>query len=535
MPSRTRLLIAFLLVLDVVLVPTVWSWRADELTWVWYRAVASGGLSASEADALQGCRDPGWWGWVRVLEHDLEVRCAPSWVVETMARDVGARRATWLTRIALHPGKPARERRRAGLVLRSSGRPPIRGLSLLLSEPDVSTDERAWVASSLSATDRWADPSLQLIEANRQFLDGDPTSFQLAADGLRLDAATPRAEDLVPRLKHALSLTDLAGLERWRRRLRNHLPLGDAPEGFTRRLQRDPKLCSELTDPECVDLVADHLVAQLEADGEGDPEDPAPEIPACAARPLWDAIADRQTADAHAREFARYARWIGDANRDEGALRLLGVVAHRRHGFTAEIARAGALGDPSAALRWRRSGPWTSALAAATLGKMSGFQVEIRSIGGGILVAVAGHRAAIGPCGATFDVPDGAGEPWPYEAILAQAAIEGTGAALRSRDVARARRLALLAERSDPLGAAGVVRIVEALAAQIALPRVGPAGYTPPVEAAATALARMVPVAGHTPDGAIEDRKALSKLWERALAEWNQPGDPPACPTPLGP
>src|SRR5689334_9618698 len=40
MPSRPRLLIAFLVVLDLVLIGSVWSFRARELTWLWYRLIS---------------------------------------------------------------------------------------------------------------------------------------------------------------------------------------------------------------------------------------------------------------------------------------------------------------------------------------------------------------------------------------------------------------------------------------------------------------------------------------------------------------
>jgi hypothetical protein len=536
MPSRARIVIAFLVLLDLVLIGCCWTFRANELTYVWYLAIASRPMSVAEAEAIGACRDPGWWGWVRILEQDLDVHCGSQWMTETIAADVGPRRAVWLTRIALHPGRPPRERRRVGLVLLVSGQPPIRGLSLLLSEPDVLADERAYVAATLSPDDTWADPSLQMLDVHRRFLDDDPDTFQQIADELRIDAAGSPPEDLPRRLEHALSLTDLAGLERWRRRRANHLPLGDVPPGLARRLENDPKLCLHLEEAACVDLIADHLVEQLEADGEGEPVYPEVPVPPSPARPLWDAITDLQTADAHAREFGRYARWIGQANRDEGALRLLGLVAHRRNGFTAEVARTGALGDPTAALRWRRSGPWTTALAAESLGEMGGFKVDVRAVGDGVVLAVGGHRVSVGPCGTSFPLPEASsGEKWPPAAILAQAAIEGTGAALRARNLASARRLAVLAERSDPLGAAGVVDIVETLAEQIGRPPVGPVGYVPDTERVAGTLGRMFELAGTTPSGADADRKARAMLLDHALDQWKIAPDPRACPTPLGP
>jgi hypothetical protein len=540
MSSRPRRIIAFLTVVALILVGACWRYRAEEITWAWYRAIAARPLSAAESRALVACRDPGWWGWVRVLEQDVDVACPPEWVAQGIAADLVEQRRLWLERLARHPGRPARERRRILLALRAAHQPLPPGLALLLSEPDVPSSERAWVASTLADDERWADPSLRALIVEKRFLDGDVESYPQVADALRLGPTS--GGDQLPLLRQALERTDLAHLERWRRRTELGLGVGDAPIEVLRRFSQDPAWCARLDQPVCVDAIADRLVLAAEPEGgaAGVGVDDAPEaaVPAVFARPLWDALYDGQTADAASRELTRYAEWIRDAEGDEAARRLIGLVAHRRHGFSVAQARQGEVGDPLWALRRRRSAPFTTALAAVSLGQLAGIDVQIYPIGDGVVVQVGGLQAAIAECGGTFPVPSPlVAEAWPARAVLAQASVEAAGAALRARDLARARRLARLAERSDPVSAAGVSVVVEAAATRIGSEIPGPHGVTPTTEAVATSLARLGAVGdpGDAPTGGERERRFRAILLEHALAEWNEPVEDGRCPSSLGP
>lgn len=500
-----------------------WGYRVPIAQGVWY-GLSSRPLSATHQEALLRCESPGWIGLLRALEVDAEVKCGAGWTSRQLADGLNDMRAAWLMRFAEHPGKPSRSRLYAGLALLESGREPPRGLGLLLGHPGAPHAELEHVLDALFAAGEepdWLDPRLRDGLVTRRLAAGDFDASADASDLLRIRAALalPMPDDGLT--ADALELSGFGGGRLERLAARGNMGFQEIPWPVARRLAPRVHECADPKSASCARLAAD-LLDQSRAEDRPDGGEIAPTL---AADPLWDVLfaGDHAVRDAAARRFARQAVWIGAVEGPERTGRLLGSIAHPEHGYDAAVARLGLTGDPLYALAHRRATPWTTALAALMLGELAQAPVTVESVGDGVVLGVDGRRVGIGPCGSPLPVPPTAGTPWPRRAIVAQAAIEAAGAALRRNDDALARQLAALAERLDPIGAAGVRSVVGG---------VRPLPEDPTRVAGRLAGGFLAPAAVAT-SGADAERSQRAATWPHALADWNSAPD--GCPAPLGP
>lgn len=512
--------------------------RREQVTEAWWRIIARRPLSVAQADALVDCEDPGWYGFLRILEQDLGDTCPPGWLESSMATQLGTRRTAWLVSVAADPRRSARARRRAGVTLLLAGEAPPAGLATLVGDPTTARVERDWLLRTV--TDRgldttWMDPALRTELAVRAVAAGDWADVPLVRGALDDEAIAATPDRALQRARLADIALDVAGLggDRLDEALDQHtrgMPV-QLPERLARLVVRRGRACDDRSDVACLRFAADVLDAATREPIDGGPdrapaalaEPPTGLLPA----PLWEAAydGDPRAVAAASRMFAAWAGWIVRVDHHERIGRLLGAVAHPRHAYGIDDARAGLVGDPVHALRERRASPWATALALVTLGRLVGVEVAVEAVGSGVVVRVAGRSVGIGPCGTRLEPPAAPGARWPERAILAQAAIEAAGGRLRAGDGIRAGRLALLAERLDPLGARGVAAAVA---------RVTPAG-APEAEPGRAAGALLRPPAAPAPSGAESARAPLGVAWDAVPAEWNDAAAAATCPSPLGP
>lgn len=513
-------------------------WREPIVT-QWWAYVGARPLTEAQASALLACDDPGWNGLVKVLEQDLDVACDPGWLTEAVGRRLTGRRVEWLRARAIHPGRPPRERVRAGLALLFSGHPPIRGLALLLSEPTTPAAERELVLQWLGeqpTIGEWVDPSLRTEVLVQRLREGDLGVAPEVARLLRLrsvlrGASADESAELVEASLAVMGLGD-GRFDRLVGRRAAGLPLGDAPRALVRAVSNRGADCSDRGSAACLRFAADLLEAYVAAGADEEPEDRQALVEPGVLAPLalWEILydGDAETIEAMSARFVETGDWIRRGEPEERAGRLLGQIAHPRHTYDAAAARAGRSGDPIYALLHRRASPWTSALAGVTLGEIAGVPVSVHAWADAVVLEVDGRRVAIGPCGDRVPPPElMEGEPWPRRAIVAQAAIEAAGGALRMGDGPVAHRLVALAERIDPIGASGSSHAVSAVAASAELPE----------RAAGRKLGGMVgPPSRPADEEPAQTARALrAATWADVAASWSPEGERTGCPAPLGP
>ena len=111
-------------------------------TWFWDQ-IAAQPLTVDERDDFARCRTPAWWGWLRVLETDLQTPCGEAWVVTTLADHIGSGDcALWVENRLASPDAPPATRMRIATALALAG-----------YQPDV---EPAWLIDDLDAS-RYAE------------------------------------------------------------------------------------------------------------------------------------------------------------------------------------------------------------------------------------------------------------------------------------------------------------------------------------------------------------------------------------------
>jgi hypothetical protein len=510
---------------------------------LWWSGVAARPLTEAQARELQTCGKVGWPVLVKVLEQDLEAPCTSSWVEHALAGRGSERRMRWLDTIARSTSREPRERLRAGVGLLLAGEPAVPGLALLASEPDLPAVERQNLVALLASGElpsEWADPTLRAEAAVRRLADGDLGAAPDVMRHLRRVALEPHPGEERQREALAEIALEAVGLGGGRlaaavARREQGLPLRDMPASLVRPVVNRGHVCRDLGTPSCLRLAADLLEYQYHSaleGGDGGPEVLAPldaEAYAVVDLPtaLWEvAYEDPAAAQAAAELFGDMALWIAGAAPDERSGRLLGVVAHGHHAYGAPLARAGLVGDPIHVLRNRRGTPWSTALAAVALSERVGLPITVEAVGDGVILRLPGRIAGIGPCGAPLLPPEVPGEAWPARAVLAQAVVESAGAALRRKDAYDAHRLAVLAERVDPVGAAGVTAVID---------HVLPQPQDPDGAAGRSLGSLLVDGDAAAPTGAETSRRQRAQTWDHALVEWNQTPTGGMCPGVLGP
>jgi hypothetical protein len=519
-------------VMSITILGGAWLWRSP-LIGGWWTLSAARPLAESDLRALEACDDVDWTALTRILEQDVDVHCGPWWLEAELQAHPGGHRTEWLRRFAADEQHAGRMRYHVGMALLLSGETPTPGLAILAGDPAVDAADRDALIARLAAgsiVSGWLDPSLEGAVAILHFEAGDPTDAGWIAEELRLRAVGARSGEDAADGALVTAVLDGSGfgggrLDRLQARRARGLPLIDVPPELHGLIADRGGDCADGPTSPCLRFAADLLDATRLADlaeGEGSRVEPPP-APATLADPLWDVLFDADAATiSAARDRVRHAASFVAATPGGRESALLGLVANPRHRYTVDRARSGPIGDPLEALTHRRATPWATALAALIIGAEAGIPVSVSSVGAGVVLDVDGHRMGVGPCGIPLVPPAVPGEAWPPRAVAAQAAVEAAGGAVRQHAPARAARLAVLAERLDPIGAAGTIDTVR----QIAPLDVDPGGL---------ALGGLVAGADRpVGDAAKADRVARAATLSHAIAAWSRPPEP-ACPAPLGP
>lgn len=504
-----------------------WAVQEPILHAAWdYRARAP--LTAEEATVLAACEDPGWTALTKVVEQGLALGCGEAWLTRTLGEERGDRELQWLAEVARDPARAPVQRLRAAGGLLAAGHPPVADLPFLATDASLPPAVREGWIEMLREGDvprTWADPLLRDQAALRDFDEGVDEELDLVLRDLRLAAigVTPRGGgDRAARVERLLDEAGLGGgrLERALERRARGLP-GQLPRGLQGMVLERGAACTDRASTDCLLFVADLTERARNVPDEDEP--PRVALPL----PLWEVrYPDRPAGRLAAAEaLGAVAAWIAAAEGGDRADRLLGAVAWPGTGYGVEEARSGRMGDPLHVLPLRGGAPWTTALAFLSLAEAAGLDGAVSVQGDRVVLSVGARRVAVGPCGAVSEA-EAAGAAWPARAVMAQAALEGAGAALRSGEVDRALRLAAFAERLDQVGAAGAVDAVRA---------VGAAALAAPDVAAGAAAGALLVSTGPVPQGAGAEREARPAAWADAVEQWRTASVPTACPAVLGP
>lgn len=419
----------------------------------WWDRTADQPLTSEEASALGQCADPGWPGLLKLLRQDLDTSCEAHTLADALAiRAQGRRRVAWLDQVARSEAAPPRSRLRAALVLLAAGQPPLTNLSLLSTDPQLPEAERADVVQQLVLGElerSWVDPLLWAEVATWHLAEGDLDSAEPVALRLQVEALAPLKSE-AERAWLARTALDAAGMEGWVvqehvQRRQQGLPEQLPPE-VALRAEQVSRSCVQEHDPACLRTAAELLT--LEAELHTEPP------PALLPHALWSVLYQEEDSVAVATTLTHaVGTWVAAAPEGERGWRLLGAT-------TARPSDAPALrADPLQALLHRRAPAGTTALAALSLGQVSGAQVQVQPWGTehGLLLTADGLSVALDACGRRSEaiLPEGwTPEPLPALAVLARAAAE---AALDPQEQRQATTLAALALRLDPQGQAGLV------------------------------------------------------------------------------
>jgi len=424
-------------------------------------------LKAQEQAAVQACEDPGWLGLLKIVEQDLDVDCPATWYADVARDHLKPRhrqRARWLVDIAQDDNRPARARFRAGTALMLSGRDAPAELAVMARVAGARADDLVDAASEGDWPADWMEPGLRDRVQARSMSIEDPEAVDALILGLER-AATLREDPAASRELAAVAL-DALGLDQELmslvvERRQQGLPVGDVPADLTRSLMNDGRVCvgEGLQEPGCLLWLAERLApygSEVAPDESTSPKDgPADRW----VEVIWSLEHEQEPRRVRRlqTELGRAADWVAEP--DDGADRARRLWALLLAGLPDK--RAQDLGELTLERGWtlHTGPPWSRALLAHVLGEQAGVPVRVGRQGqAGVWVKLADQALLLGPCGGVTDVPPEAAEPvsWPARAIAAQAAIEEAQAASGRGEPVLARRLARLAERLDPVGAAGV-------------------------------------------------------------------------------
>ncbi len=501
------------------------AWRDPRVVDEVFRRVGQRAPGAGEVASLAACDEPDVVLLLKIVEQDLEVACPAGFVASALAHDARPRWAHWLARAAADPRRAARTRLRAALAVYQIDGVAPPSLPVLLEDPGA-VDERARLLATWIAADEapeWAAPSVHEQVRWAAWLDGDVASAWAATDRLRLEAELghldqAEREALVDEALGPVGLGE-GWLDAMLERRGRGLPLADLDGPILHLVDHRIDACAARSSPPCLRLAADLIEARLREVPDDGPVTEQPAEGRVSLAVLWDVAYDGAAVDAAARRVEAAATFVRTGDPAGRSLRMLATIAHPRNRLAADRARDLPLGDPLLTLAARRGSPWATAALALALGRAADLPVRVAALGDGVVIDADGRKVAIGPCGAQVAAPADPVQAWPEQAVVAQAAIELAGTALRRGDGPRALRLAVLAESLDPVGAAGVVSIVRS--------RV----EIDPLGGAAGALL----VVGTDPGAAgLAARRARAGTWDHARVEWNQAGRP-ECPSALGP
>lgn len=394
-------------------------------------------LGDAEATQLDRCEAPGWWTWLKVVRHDLPVRCGEVWVVEQLAEKIASHpaRIQWVSALGAK-GEPApRTRMRVALGLLVAGQ--------------AAQDEPAWLLETLPAEERelWiaaAGESPVVAEQMGPRAIGLGALAQARAGDLRPAEVLPTlywlgavddAEADAHATETAAALADVpADLgDRVRERRKAGRPIGGPAARFVRAILAHPECgarCGALYAEILDEVLTD---AALNDGGEPVRDPPAPAALAELLTAAAVSAADRRAAAEGIRAAASWVRAAADP-----AARLRTLVA-RAPDPRWSIPRA----------TWDGGGtPLSSALAFALIGEAAGVPVEVRADDVGALWFTIGGERVSRSCGEIGAPPDGS--PWPVASLVAGALLERAQAILAANP-AEARRLAVAAQRADPL------------------------------------------------------------------------------------
>ena len=517
-----------------------WSgWDAARMGW--WRVAVDRPLSATQTEALEECRDPGWIALLRVVAQDFETHCGEPWLVDRLSDEAGGHlHRRWLRRwVGDASGRP-RLRLRAALALSAQGELDP-ALASLAADPRLSHEERAFVADRVAAAESppvWANPAVRRVVALRTLRDAEFTAAEDLAPWLRREAVAGEAADRAELAHAVLPLLALDGgrLEQLLVRRAERRGFGEVPPDWVAPLHDRGAACDRVDSEGCLWLLADLAVAARRPEAEegvvhamsGAPEVPRARLP----DPLWTLLygGDGARLEASGSELSLWADWVRAAPVELRARWLLDAVADPVHTYTVDLARAGRTGDPLVAVRHRTGSPWGSALAALTIAEEAGVEVRVSAWGEGARIEADGLSRTVGPCGAVLELqlddegesPAAIEDPWPAESVRAQAMVEAAGAALRFGELGRGGALLALAHRIDPLGTPDP---------SVVLATVAPAEGE---EAAGRAAAQLVRTDDAVPRGAELARRAAAEAHLQVLAGRSSPMGARACPFALG-
>lgn len=468
--ARTRVKVVVASLGTVLLATAIALWiAAPYLSEAWrsYRRMQP--LSASQAEAVQACAHPGWAGLIKVLEQDLDDPCPITWFGDVAASDLDGRakpRLARLRRIASDPAGPSRARVRAGLALVRAGydAPPDLAILLRTTEPRPRRAELVEAIVHSDWPDAWADPVLRLDVVLERTEDPaarvDAMVQRLWWSALDEDSEAGERRELL--FGAALDTIDLtpAIVRTAQERHAAGRSAGNLPPAFSSIVLSELLPCQERASPACVEALAG-VIERMES---GPLRTDAPSIQA--TRALLDMIWAEHPSRARARgdlvqDMVAWVLEVEPADRPDRLLALLtGAPAQ-----PAAYAR-GAGAGPEQIIVQHTGMPWTAALLLLEAATAASLPVQISSApAGGVAFTLDGQRYALDDCGGrrAVDPEHPIGEPWPIEAVIAQAAVEAAGAAQRRGERVRAARLLTFATALDPRGVGSVSLRVEPL------------------------------------------------------------------------
>lgn len=439
---------------------------------------------------------PGWWAWLKVVAKDRRVECGEAWVAQALAQKVrGDDRARWLQEWVVAPDSSPLRRFRSALALAVSGHPTPLEPAWLSMHPELPDLPAPGLASAVAQEAPWGvhlgprwmalgkvwalsvsgQPSADAVPAlEALWALGDPDVGREAV------SAVARGLDAPPDLLQDVSY-----------RRRRGLHAGTLPSDWVRALGRRPT-CEE----PCLELWIDLL--RLDADASNqDPIDDPPTVPVL--EPLSGALGYTGTQ-------ARALSWWVDATVDwvtaspEPAQRLASLGLGSDSGIA----------DPVAVV-WERGGSrWTTVAVIAEVGRRAGLDVNVRANELGAVQVQIGDAELTRP-GCDGEVPGSwTGMPWGRASIHAAALAEAAMQASRGEQGDEAARLAVAAQRLDPVLTEAVLDTLRAGDSDAASAR----AHGVAVGAALAALGTVEPDAG-----AQESRAMVGTSLARGCAE----------------
>ncbi len=512
------------------------AWAVQEPVWQSYLDYqATRPLSIEDQQALERCEDPGWAGLSRVLDQDLDTPCSEFWLVAATSRHLGDRERQWLRDELTESQRTVRHRLRVSTALWLDGGTPAPDWPFLVTDPrSGAMADYLEALRDGSLPPDLTDPLLRAHLGRAAYLEGDHGDAASVHRWLRLAASRRVLLPADERHRWAESLLALAGLpgDRLDELVGRHaagLTVQHVPDHLIALAANGGSACQDRAEPDCLRFALDLVRAGETWDGGPPGDGHGPVVaPALLPIPLWSLLYDDPAAvRAAAEALGEIAAWVAAADPQEQAIRLLGSVAWPGHALDVGSVRAAWAGDPVDPIHARAATPWATALAALTLGEMAGVPVLVQATElGGVRLSAGAVEALVAPCNTPGPGVDATAPLWPQEAVMAQAALEAAGAALRAGEGLRALRLAAFAERLDPIGASGAFDAVRAV------------GGVEGSDARALGFAAGRLAGAAREEGSTEAHRARAarpSAWADLDAQWAAGGDPNLCPTVLGP